>query len=279
MLRSISSLCFCLIALGAQAEPLPDPLIQQERDEILMLLAYSTVYADWIGPEERQKRGYNIAAVLYDNAQEKIVGIQRNAVGLCRDKTQHAEVRVMQQCINSKCRGKETKYLRNTTVYSTLEPCMMCGGMMVFLEVSRVIYGQSDPDFGKNIERLQQNYRSGCDYKIWPDRHVENICKIDIPANYRARKVVLIPSTLLQRAQLEGRFAIYRLLFGSVITDFLMSAEAKDIYRNAHQRLMQYKPEYQENYDVLQESKKQLKILKNNPEEMGRCLIGGTHQH
>ncbi|BBM00206.1 hypothetical protein GL2_02800 [Microbulbifer sp. GL-2] len=244
-----------------------------------MLLAYSIVYLDWVVPEEKPKRGYNIAAVLYDNAQERIVGIQRNAVGLCRDKTQHAELRVMQQCINSQCRGKETKYLRNTTIYSTLEPCMMCGGMMIFLEVPRVIYGQKDPDFGKNIERLQQNYRTDCEYKIEPGKYMENICKVDVPANYRARQIVPIPSTLLQRAQLEGEFTSYRLLSGSGITDFLMSAGAKDIYRTAHQRLKHYKPEYQENNDVIQESQKQLKKLKDNPEEMNRCLVGGTHQH
>ncbi|GAA5445448.1 tRNA-specific adenosine deaminase [Microbulbifer sp. NBRC 101763] len=274
MLRFISYLFFGMLALSAKAELIPNSPVQQEKDEILMLLAYSVAYLDWVDPKEKQKRGYNIAAVLYDNKQDKILGVQRNAVGLCRDKTQHAEVRVMQQCIGSKCRGKETDYLADTTIYSTLEPCMMCGGMMIFLEVSRVVYGQSDPNFGKNIERLKQDFKSNCEYKIESKQHVENICKIDIPATYRARNISSGPSTLLQRAQLEGAFFSYRLLFGSVMTDFLMSAEAKNIYRTAHQRLVEFKPKYQANNIVLSESQKQLKQLKNTQGDIDRCIVG-----
>ncbi|WP_444908937.1 nucleoside deaminase [Microbulbifer sp. TRSA005] len=279
MLRFICWLYFGIIAMGAQAELPPSSVVQQEKDEILMLLAYSVAYLDWVEPKEKQKRGYNIAAVLYDNVQEKIIGVQRNAVGLCRDKTQHAEVRLMQQCIGSKCRGKETNYLNDTSIYSTLEPCMMCGGMMIFLEVSRVIYGQSDPDFGKNIERLKQSFKSDCRYKFESKPHVENVCKIDIPANYRARNISSEPSSLLQRAQLEGAFYNHRLLFSSTITDFLMSAEAKNIYRAAHQRLMGFKPKYQANNNLLLESQKRLKQLESTPGDIDRCLVGEIHHH
>ncbi|GAB2901814.1 nucleoside deaminase [Microbulbifer echini] len=279
MLRFIFVLYFTVLALGARAEVPPNSPIQQEKDEILMLLAYSVAYLGWVDPKDKPKRGYNIAAVLYDNTQEKIVGVQRNAVGLCRDKTQHAEVRLMQQCIHSKCRGKDTDYLGNATIYSTLEPCMMCGGMMIFLGVSRVIYGQSDPDFGKNIERLQQDFRSDCKYKAESVIGIERVCKIDVPANYRSRKIISEPSTLLQRAQLDGAFASYRLIFGSIITEFLMGDEAENIYRVAHQRLLEYKPDYQENSAVLLESQMQLKKLKGNVGDLDRCLIGGQHKH
>ncbi|WP_444921313.1 nucleoside deaminase [Microbulbifer sp. CnH-101-G] len=279
MLRFICWLYFGIIAMGAQAELQPSSAVQQEKDEILMLLAYSVAYLDWVAPKEKKKRGYNIAAVLYDNAQEKIIGVQRNAVGLCRDKTQHAEVRLMQQCIGSRCRGKETNSLNDTTIYSTLEPCMMCGGMMIFLEVSRVVYGQSDPDFGKNIERLKRNYKSDCKYKFESKQYVENICKIDDPANYRARNIYSEPSDLLHRAQLEGAFYSHRLLFSSTITDFLMSAEAKGVYQAAYQQLMDFKPKYQANNILLLESQKQLTQLESVKGDIDRCLVREMHRH
>ena len=38
--------------------------------------------------------------------------------------------------------------LPNTTLYVTLEPCMMCAGAIIHARVSRVVYGASDPKTG-----------------------------------------------------------------------------------------------------------------------------------
>ena len=38
--------------------------------------------------------------------------------------------------------------LPDTTLYVTLEPCMMCVGAMIHARVSRVVYGASDPKTG-----------------------------------------------------------------------------------------------------------------------------------
>ncbi|WP_226646152.1 nucleoside deaminase [Microbulbifer variabilis] len=265
-------------SLGISEEMVESP-IQRERDAILMLLAYSTAYLNWVSPQDQNKRGYNIAAVLYDPQQEKIVGVQRNAVDLCGDKTQHAEVRLIQQCINTDCRGKGNHSLKGTTIYTTLEPCMMCGGMMVFLEVSRVVFGQADQKFGKNIERLQQNFRTDCEYMAQPEEPSVNSCKVDIPANYRALKILVEPSQLLKRAQLDGAFAIHQLLLGSAITEFLMSVEAHEIFQKAHQQLKSYKPKYRENMSILMQAHQFLEKLTRAPGEIDRCFMKQSHNH
>lgn len=38
--------------------------------------------------------------------------------------------------------------LLNTTLYVTLEPCLMCAGAMVHARIKRLVYGASDPKTG-----------------------------------------------------------------------------------------------------------------------------------
>lgn len=124
-----------------------------ERDYILSLSAMSYVYKDWQEKESDDVRGYNIGALLFDAVKNEVIGwnlnsIYKDTVG----KTAHAEVGLMQG--NIKKRGN----LKGCHIVTTLEPCMMCSGMMVFLEVDSVKYIQTDPEYGNNIERLAADY-------------------------------------------------------------------------------------------------------------------------
>ncbi|MCB5261785.1 MAG: tRNA adenosine(34) deaminase TadA [Candidatus Cloacimonetes bacterium] len=40
------------------------------------------------------------------------------------------------------------KYLQDCTLYVTLEPCLMCSGMIIHSRVGRVVYGAPDPKTG-----------------------------------------------------------------------------------------------------------------------------------
>ncbi len=40
------------------------------------------------------------------------------------------------------------KYLQDCTLYVTLEPCLMCSGMIIHSRLGRVVYGASDPKTG-----------------------------------------------------------------------------------------------------------------------------------
>jgi len=43
------------------------------------------------------------------------------------------------------------KYLKNCTLYVTLEPCIMCAGASNWSQIGRIVYGASDPKKGFSI--------------------------------------------------------------------------------------------------------------------------------
>jgi len=64
--------------------------------------------------------------------------LQRN------DPTAHAEMRVLQVAAQ-----KTGNYrLPGTTLYVTVEPCLMCMGAIVHARVARVVFGARDPKWG-----------------------------------------------------------------------------------------------------------------------------------
>jgi tRNA(adenine34) deaminase len=60
------------------------------------------------------------------------------------DPTAHAEL----VAIRSAAQNLGTWRLEDTTLYVTLEPCVMCAGAMVNARVGRVVYGADDPKAG-----------------------------------------------------------------------------------------------------------------------------------
>lgn len=56
----------------------------------------------------------------------------------------HAECLV----INAACRAREDWRLEDCTLYATLEPCVMCAGLILVTRIPRVVYGAWDKRFG-----------------------------------------------------------------------------------------------------------------------------------
>jgi len=105
-------------------------LIQNEKDNIYMLLAFSVVEQDWQDSTRGSNvRGYNIGGVLV-NEKGELMNWARNTTVLCNDKTQHGEVRMLQAELQKK--DNPSRYAKGYSLYTTLEPCMMCSGMMIF---------------------------------------------------------------------------------------------------------------------------------------------------
>ena len=60
------------------------------------------------------------------------------------DPSGHAEIRALRQAAQ-----REGNYrLPGTTLYVTLEPCLMCVGALVHARVARVVFGAADPKSG-----------------------------------------------------------------------------------------------------------------------------------
>lgn len=60
------------------------------------------------------------------------------------DPTAHAEIMILRAASEQ----LQNYRLPGTTLYVTLEPCMMCAGALIHARVARVVYGASDPKAG-----------------------------------------------------------------------------------------------------------------------------------
>ena len=74
------------------------------------------------------------------------------------DPSAHAEFRAMVEAARALGRWR----LTGCTVYVTLEPCLMCAGLMVNARIDRCVYGASDPKGGA----LGTLYDLSCDPKL-----------------------------------------------------------------------------------------------------------------
>jgi tRNA(adenine34) deaminase len=74
----------------------------------------------------------------------ELVSRAHNRRELDRDPSAHAEFRAMEAAARALDRWR----LTGCTVYVTLEPCLMCAGLMVNSRIDRCVYGASDPKAG-----------------------------------------------------------------------------------------------------------------------------------
>lgn len=74
----------------------------------------------------------------------RIVGEGRNRPIAARDATSHAET----EAIRAACAALGNYRIPGTTLYVTLEPCVMCAGAIMHARIARVVYGASDPKTG-----------------------------------------------------------------------------------------------------------------------------------
>jgi tRNA(adenine34) deaminase len=87
--------------------------------------------------------------------ENKIIGIGHNRRELLNSCLEHAEI----NAIKNACDKIGNWRLENCTVYSTLEPCIMCAGALLHARIACLVYGAFDPKFGA-IESL---YSLACD--------------------------------------------------------------------------------------------------------------------
>jgi tRNA(adenine34) deaminase len=84
-----------------------------------------------------QENEVPIGAILVKN--NKIIYSDHNRTNQTGDPRAHAEKLVLDKIIAS---GE--KFLTNYTLYVTLEPCLMCAGMLIWSRIGRLVYGAYD---------------------------------------------------------------------------------------------------------------------------------------
>lgn len=72
--------------------------------------------------------------------KDKIIGKGHNMTERLNDSTSHAEM----IAISASEEFLGGKYLKDCTLYVTIEPCLMCCGAMYWTQIKRVIYGARD---------------------------------------------------------------------------------------------------------------------------------------
>jgi len=76
--------------------------------------------------------------------QDKVIARAHNLTETLNDVTAHAEM----QAITAAANYLGGKYLKNCTLYVTLEPCQMCAGALYWAQISKIVYATRDENRG-----------------------------------------------------------------------------------------------------------------------------------
>lgn len=83
-----------------------------------------------------------IGAIVVANG--KIIGKGYNLTEKLNDVTAHAEM----QAFTAAANFLGGKYLKDCTLYVTIEPCVMCAGASYWTQISKIVYGAKEPKRG-----------------------------------------------------------------------------------------------------------------------------------
>lgn len=120
--------------MASKMNAMTDAVLEYDRHWMLRALeqAYQAVDADEVPVG---------AVIVHNNVLIAASGNQRETL---RDPTAHAEMLSITQAAASLGDWR----LENTTLYVTLEPCVMCAGAIVQARIPRVVFGATDPKAG-----------------------------------------------------------------------------------------------------------------------------------
>lgn len=80
-------------------------------------------------------------------SQGKIIGKGYNLTERLHDVTAHAEM----QAFTAAANYLGAKYLKDCTLYVTIEPCVMCAGASFWTQIPRIVFGARDEKRGYSV--------------------------------------------------------------------------------------------------------------------------------
>ena len=92
--------------------------------------------------EANAKGEVPVGAVIV--CKDRIIARAHNLTETLNDVTAHAEM----QAITAAASVLGGKYLKDCTLYVTIEPCAMCAGALGWSQLSRIVYGAADEKRG-----------------------------------------------------------------------------------------------------------------------------------
>jgi len=112
---------------------------QQKKDEMYMRKALAEAQQALAEGE------IPIGAIVV--CQDHVIARAHNLTETLHDVTAHAEM----QAITSAANELGGKYLKDCTLYVTIEPCVMCAGALGWSQLSRIVYGAADEKRGYQL--------------------------------------------------------------------------------------------------------------------------------
>ena len=87
------------------------------------------------------------------------------------DAIRHAEI----EAISKACKRLKTWHLEDCTLYTTMEPCMMCSGAIVQSRINHICYGIKNESFGMSDYIKKYNKNIVIEDNILHDKSLELI--------------------------------------------------------------------------------------------------------
>ena len=113
-------------------------------DDYYMMLAIKEAY------KAQEMDEVPVGAVIVDENQ-KVIGQGFNRPISTNDPTSHAEINAIRMASD-----RTNNYrLTQTSLFVTIEPCIMCMGAIIHARIGRVVFGASDAKWGAVISLYQ----------------------------------------------------------------------------------------------------------------------------
>lgn len=116
---------------------------------------------------------------------DKIIGQGYNQPITNHDPSAHAEIIALRDA------GQNIKNYRliETTLYVTLEPCVMCIGAILHARINKLVFGAIDPKRGAVCSALQLTHAEFSNHHVeWRSGVLEQACSELITAFFQARR-------------------------------------------------------------------------------------------
>jgi len=126
-----------------------------------------------------------VGAVLVAEDGTVLAKAHNRTIALC-DPTAHAEI----LALRAASRALGNYRLLNTTLYVTIEPCIMCMGALLQARVARIVFGAKDPKWGGAGSRYNLAANTGLNHTIDVQRGLlENECRELIQDFFRVKRL------------------------------------------------------------------------------------------
>ena len=109
----------------------------------------------------------------------RVIARGHNLTEQLNDVTAHAEM----QAITSAANFLGGKYLKDCTLYVSLEPCVMCAGALAWSQISKVVIGARDEKRGFINKNLQLHPKTEIITGI-----LENECSVLVKAFFKEKR-------------------------------------------------------------------------------------------